>query len=142
MRIILDSGKEVSIKHLSLTDWRRFMSEFMMKNPNANQAWDLMSCVRGPDTPSERPDMSREEHEQAYAARRKRKFNTVEIIREAMFFGSIGGCARFHRDTKVTLPPESQHDHFDRHVRRAANILGLEIQYQVDPRPAAEFVGD
>ena len=129
MRVVLDDGRDIAIKSLSFTEWRRFMSEFMLKNPNAQSAWDVMGCVRGPDSPSERPDMSPTESNAAYSRRRKRKYDTVEIIREAMFFGSIGGCARYHRDTKITLPPKSQHDHFDRHAKTAAKALGLDVVY-------------
>lgn len=129
VKIILDDGRICSIGSLSFVDWRRFMSEFMLKNSNAQSAWDVMGCIRGPDSPSERPDMAPEESHSAYAGRRKRKYNTVEVIREAMFFGSIGGCARYHRDSKIILPPKEKHDHFDRHAKKAAKVLGLEIMY-------------
>ena len=132
MKVILDSGKEVSIKELSFTEWRRFMSEFMSSNHNASKAWDVMGCVRGPDSPSERPDMTPDESSKAYSGRRDRKFKTVEIIREAMFFGSIGGCARHHRDSKVTVRPHGKQDHFDRHVERAAHALDLTVEYESD----------
>lgn len=130
MHVVLDDNRVVKIGQLSFVEWRRFMSEFMLKNPNAQSAWDVMGCVRGPDSPSERPDMDPTDSSNAYAGRRKRKYNTVEIIREAMFFGSVGGCARYHRDSKITLPPKSQHDHFDRHAKAGAKAIGLEIIYE------------
>ena len=108
MKIILDSGKEVKISELSFTDWRRFMSEYLSTNPHSGKAWDILSCVRGPDSPSERPDMTSEENFVAYAGRRARKYN----------------------GNKVTLPSQSKHDHFDRHVEYAAAILGLKVKYE------------
>lgn len=127
MKVIFEDGQTVSVKHLSFNQWRQFMQEFMSRNPNSASAWDLMGCVRGPDSPSERPDMQPDESSRAYKGRRDRKYKTVEIIREAMFFGSIGGCARFHKDTKVTLPRHSAYDHFDKHVERAAHAIGLNV---------------
>ena len=130
MKIILDSGKEVKISELSFTDWRRFMSEYLSTNPHSGKAWDILSCVRGPDSPSERPDMTSEENFVAYAGRRARKYKTVEIIRDAMFFGVVKGGARHHKGTKVILPPHSKHDHFDKHVEIAAGVLDLKIKYE------------
>ena len=127
MKIILNDSQTVEVRHLSFLQWRQFMSEFMARNPNASLAWDLMGCVRGPDSPSERPDMTSSESAAAYAGRRKRKYNTVEIIREAMFFGSVGGAARYHKDSKVTLPNRHSYDHFDKHVERGANAIGLKV---------------
>ena len=128
MQIIKDDGQVVTVRDLSLDDWRRFMAEFMTKNSNSSSAWDLMGCIRGPDSPSENPSMTSKESSEAYAGRRKRKFQTIEIIRNHMFFGVVGGCARSHNDNKVTLPSPHRYDHFDRHVQKAARILGLRIQ--------------
>src|SRR3990167_3662284 len=111
-----DSSAPMKIRDMSFEDWRKFMAEFMSKNPHSNQAWDVMGCVRGPDSPSERPDMSPSESGVAYRGRRDRKFKTVEVIRDAMFFGVCGGSARRHRDTKVILPSHYKYDHFDKHV--------------------------
>ena|SRR3990167_9926317 len=127
MKILFDDGQTVSVKHLSFNQWRQFMSEYMSMSPQASLAWDLMGCVRGPDSPSERPDMSSDESSIAYQGRRERKYKTVEVIRQAMFFGSIGGAARFHKDNKVILPRRSSYDHFDKHVERAANAIGLQV---------------
>src|SRR3990167_1611393 len=130
MKIILDSGKEVKISELSFTDWRRFMSEYLSTNSHSDKAWDILSCVRGPDSPSERPDMSSEENDTAYNGRRARKYKTVEIIRDAMFFGVVKGGARHHKGTKVILPPHSKPDRFDKHVEIAAGVLDLKIKYE------------
>lgn len=88
--------------------------------------WSVITCLRGPDFPSERPNMSEAEHKKAYKARRDRKFDTVEIIRAASV-GQVGG-ARVHVDDHVTLPPKDQWDHFDKHVARAAAALGLKVK--------------
>lgn len=133
MKIVFEDGKPaIPVAKLSLDDWRKFMAEFMTKNHYASQAWDIMGCVRGPDAGlgvmSERPNMESKEHSKAYAGRRSRKFDTVEIIRSAMFFGAMGGAARSHSGDTVTVPPSEAHDHFDRHVVRAARALGLKIK--------------
>lgn len=88
--------------------------------------WDVITCLRGPDSPSERPNMGAEEAAAAYKARRARKYDTVEVIRGA----SVGQCggARTRTDTFVTLPDESMWDHFDKHVARAAKALNVEIK--------------
>ncbi len=128
MQVILDSGKTVDVSKLTLEDWRRFMAAFMSQNRNSGIAWDIMGCVRGPDSPSERPDMDSDESARAYKGRRTRKYETVEVIREAMFFGVVGGAARSHKGKKVVLPAHSKRDHFDRHVERAANALEIPVE--------------
>lgn len=128
MIVTLPDGTSKPISLLTLDEWRKFMAEFMSENPNASAAWDIMGCVRGPDFPSERPDMTPNETSKAYAGRRERKYRTVEILREVMFFGACGGCARHHKDNKVILPPTSQWDHFDRHVQRGASRIGLKVE--------------
>lgn len=133
MKVLHTDGKvSVEVSKMSLDDWRHFMAEFMSSNPHASQAWDIMGCVRGPDAGlgvmSERPDMKSKDHEEAYAGRRSRKYDTVEIIRQAMFFGAMGGAARSHKGDTVTLPPSGSWDHFDKHVARAARALGLKVK--------------
>ena len=128
MHIILDNGKEIPVKDLSLDVWRRFMAEFMGQNPNSGLAWDIMGCIRGPDSPSERPDMSATDAKKAYSGRRERKYQTVEVLRQVMFFGVVGSAARSHKGTKVILPTHSQRDHFDRHVERAAQALDIPVE--------------
>src|SRR3990167_6500200 len=97
IKIPLDEDVDLSaVAQLSLDDWRRFMAAFLRYNPHAGEAWDVLTCLRGPDSPSERPDMTANESAVAYTGRRKRKYNTVEVIRAAAFFGTCGGCARYH----------------------------------------------
>lgn len=112
----------------SFDELRTFMGQVIRYNPSSGKLWDLITCLRGPDSPSERPDMSAEESSKAYAGRRERKFNTVEVIRQNAFFGVVGGAARHRAGDTVLLPPSSQRDHFDRHVARAASVLGLKVK--------------
>ena len=130
MKDKLDAAKNklFNPRECSLDEFRQFMALFLGGNPNSGQGWDLICAQRGPDSPSERSDMAPGDSAKAYAGRRERKFRTVEVIRNASFFGVSGGCARSHKDTKVVLPPMKHWDHFDRHVQRAANILGLKVE--------------
>lgn len=89
--------------------------------------WDLMCGLRGPDSPSERDDMTSAQSAAAYKGRRARKFKTVEVIRQKAFNGVIGGSARHHDDDHILLPPTVEWDHFDRHMQRAADVLGIKI---------------
>ena len=107
-------------KRIKLGDW--------LQGPDGIALWDMMCALRGPDHPSERPNMTHEDHQRAYKSRRARKFKTVEVIRHKAFFGAVGGNARHHADDHVLLPPENERDHFDRHVATAALLLGLSIQ--------------
>ena len=111
---------------MTFTEIRSQIGEHL-KGPHGERLWNLMCGLRGPDSPSERPDMPSEDRDRAYRGRRERKYKTVEVIREAAFFGAGGGSARRHHDTKVLLPPIGEWDHFDKHVERAARVLGLEV---------------
>ena len=129
MQVVID-GQTLEVDSLSFDQWREFMREYLSLNPSAGAAWDVLTCQRGPDAPSERPDMSSSEFSKAYAGRRERKYNTVEVIREVAFFGTVGGAARHHKADRVKLPPKSRWDHFDRHVERAARVLGLKVEVE------------
>lgn len=111
-------------------EMRAVLDQFLRRpTPDASRMWDLLTGLRGPDTPSERADMDPVACETAYRARRKRKRRTTEVIRGHSFPG-IGG-ARYRIDTReVVVPPANQQDHFDRHVIRAASALGLTIIIQ------------
>jgi hypothetical protein len=99
---------------------------FIQTQEGGDELWDILTALRGPDSPSERPDMNGDEARQAYLGRRERKYRTVEVIR-GVAMGQCSG-ARWHRDTKVVLPPAVKWDHFDKHVARAAAALGLTIE--------------
>lgn len=113
----------------SFEELRKMMGEIIDHNPSSGKFWDLITCLRGPDSPSETPSMTSAESSAAYSGRRARKADTVEVIREKAFFGSVGGAAR-HRDDRdyVLLPPREEWDHFDKHVDRAARAIGLEVR--------------
>lgn len=115
----------------TLTEMRGIIGDFLQNSPDAGLLWDLITCLRGPDSPSEKPNMTSNESREAYGGRRKRKAKTVEVIRHYAFNGIIGGCARSRSDRDyVELPPTSEWDHFDRHVERAAQVLGLEVRVE------------
>lgn len=116
---------------------REVIGTFLKSSGDAGRLWDLITCLRGPDFPSERGDMESDESSKAYRGRRERKARTVEVIRYHAFNGASGGSARLRSDRNyVILPPREQWDHFDRHVSRAATILGLEVKIGKDDNPA------
>lgn len=127
----LESGKTQfkyeNINAASIEDIRKLIAAWF-KTGKGGGFWDLITALRGPDYPSERPNMSAGESAEAYAARRKRKYASTEVIRAKAFYGVIGGAARSHDGDHITLPPQDQWDHFDKHMARAAGVLGLEVR--------------
>ena len=104
-----------------------------LTGPNGHSLWDLMTGLRGPDSPSETPSMPEEERDKAYRGRRERKRRTVEVIRGHAFGGIVGGSARYRKDIDfVSLPPRSTWDHFDRHVEKTARVLGLGVKVEAE----------
>ena len=128
MKVILDNGEEVGVSSLSFEQFRRFMAELLGKNPCSGTVWDLLTGLRGPDSPSERPDLGTKANATAYTARRDRKYRTVEVIRAAAFYGTVGGSARRHQGDSIQLPPQMRWDHFDKHAARAAQTIGLKVE--------------
>lgn len=120
---------ESTIRGMTLDDMRRVIGLFL-DTPAGAQLWDLMAVVRGPDSPSERGDMSEKDHAAAYAQRRARKRATGEVVRERLFFGHIGGAARHRAGEHVTLPPIPQRDHYDHHIARVVGLLGLTVKVE------------
>lgn len=109
-------------------DMLEMLKDFLHNSPEAESLWHVLTALRGPDSPSERPDMGDAESSEAYAGRRRRKRMTVEVIRGKALGGKCLG-ARVRTDIDyVTLPPESEWEHFDRHVRAAAVVLGLKVK--------------
>lgn len=133
---VLDEGLVGKLKALSLDEQRVVIGVFL-RTPSASALWDLMCGLRGPDSPSERGDLSSEVNARNYKGRRDRKFKTAEIVRQAAFFGVTGGCARHHKDEVITLPPENKWDHFDHHQDRAARVVGLEVKIEAEPSDPA-----
>lgn len=117
---------------MTFDDFRKQVGE-ALRGPDSGRIWDLMVSLRGPDTPSERPDMSDEDARKAYAGRRERKARTGEVIRFHAFGGKVGGGARSRGDRDyIELPPHSRWDHYDRHAARAAALLGLKVVIKED----------
>lgn len=123
----MDQQKLYNPRTISFEDFQQFMAEFLSSSSCASRAWDVITCQRGPDFPSERPNQTPQENEAAYVARRQRKYDTVEVIRRASFNGVVGSAARSHAGDTVKLPPTKERDHFDRHVEKAARALGLKV---------------
>lgn len=109
---------------------RGMIGLFLKRGDNeAHRLWDIMTALRGPDAPSEKPDEPEQVQAAHYAARRKRKAKTTEVIRFKAFYGAVGGSARWRDDRDyVKVPPSSKQDHFDRHIVKAATALGLEMR--------------
>lgn len=114
--------------HSKMTlDQRLAVLRELLRTDPSGAFWDVVTALRGPDSPSERPGMGGKEYDRAYGARRKRKYNTVEVIRDRAI-GNTAPGARRHTDDKVIVPPEEERDHFDQHVIRAAKRLGLGVE--------------
>ena len=116
---------------LTFDEMRELIGKFVTTNQAGGKLWDVLTALRGPDSPSETPEMSPQESKEAYAGRRARKRLTVEVIRGKALGGMVGGSARYRTDINhVTLPPHQEWDHFDKHVSRAAGALGIEVKIQ------------
>jgi hypothetical protein len=118
--------KEIDVADVSLDDMRRFIGRYLTGGPDADKLWDIMTALRGPDSPSEDSQQDSKTYSEAYRGRRERKYAGVEIIRQHAFFGAMGGGARHHNDDKVVLLNGT--DHHDRHLARAAAVLGLKVE--------------
>jgi hypothetical protein len=114
-----------------------------LAGPNGANLATILAAQRGPDSPSERGDMHREEYDRAYWGRRARKKSSGEIIRTASFFGIGKVGARSRSGDAITLPPRSQWDHYDKHQASAAQVLGIEVVESPDAPSAvkAEWKG-
>lgn len=122
--------------NLSLDEIRKQIGRWL-SGPHGSSLAAILAAQRGPDSPSERPDMDSAEHEKAYWGRRARKKSSGEVIRTASFFG-LGkvGC-RARSGDSITLPPQSKWDHYDKHMAQAAHVLGIKVVE--DPNaPSAE----
>lgn len=121
---------------LTCDEMRALIGAFLKTGGSeAQRLWDIITCQRGPDSPSERDEMPREEFDQVYCARRVRKRETGEVIRAQSFFGVVGGSARSRKDIDYVILPADKRtwDHYDRHVYKAAKALRLMIQYKEAP---------
>lgn len=123
---LLKQGLEEELEKLSFDEQRVAIGIFL-KEDRGQKLWDLLTGLRGPDEPSERSDQDSTVNAANYAGRRKRKYNSTEVIREAAFFGVVGGSARYHQANEIILPPGNEWDHFDKHMARSAHAVGLKI---------------
>lgn len=114
-----------------------------LAGPHGASLAAILAAQRGPDSPSERPDMDGEEHDRAYWGRRARKASSGEIIRSASFFGIGKVGARSRKGDSITLPPSSQWDHYDKHMAQAAGVLKIKVVEDKDAPSAikAEWKG-
>lgn len=101
--------------------------------------WDVLTALRGPDSPSEIGDGLGVKNAALYDQRRKRKYQTTEIIRAKS--GLHGGAARFHAGNQVKVPPTEKWDHFDRHVVKAAKALGIEVVTEAEGESPMGILG-
>ena len=125
----------------TLDDIRKQIGKWL-SGPHGSSLAAILAAQRGPDSPSERGDMSGEEHDRAYWGRRARKRSSGEIIRSASFFGLGQVGARSHKDTKIVLPPHRLWDHYDKHMAQAAGVLGLKVEISEDAPSAKEAKWD
>jgi hypothetical protein len=117
----------------NLDEMRECIQRFMNMAPGGDTArfWNLITALRGPDTPCETTDMDQTQREIAYKARRQRKSGGVEVIRWHAFHGTVGGTARYRSDRDyIEVPPRKQHDHHDGHLVKAAEAIGLKVEYK------------
>jgi len=110
----------------------------LFKGACGKDLWDVLVCLRGPDSPSERPNQPEGVRESSYNARVARKMKTVAIIRGNTFPGV--GAARCADGDTVSLPPSNTWDHFDKHVHRAALALGLKVQIEEPAKAAGQVI--
>ena len=112
-------------QRLTCDDMRHVLHDFFLNSSHTEtqKLWDVLTALRGPDAPSEGSGVVGD----TYDNRRKRKYETTEIIRERAFFGAMGGAARYHKGYSIVLHKATSGDHFSRHAAEAAIILGLKI---------------
>jgi hypothetical protein len=126
---------EAKLDEWDLDQIRRQIGRWL-KGPNGANLATILAAQRGPDSPSERGDMSPAEHDRAYWGRRARKRSSGEIIRSASFFGIGKVGARARGGDTITLPPRSQWDHYDKHQASAAQVIGIKI-VEAEDAPSA-----
>lgn len=137
--------KETNLAELndwSLDDIRKQIGRWL-GGPNGANLATILAAQRGPDSPSERPDMSGPDHDRAYWGRRARKSSSGEVIRRASFFGLGTVGARSRQGDSIILPPRSKWDHYDKHQAQAATVLGIKVIESEDAPSAlkAEWKG-
>lgn len=123
----------------TLDDIRRQIGKWL-SGPHGPQLATILAAQRGPDAPSERDDMDRASYDKAYWGRRARKASSGEAIRAASFFGIGKVGARSRKADFITLPPEAEWDHYDKHMAQAAKVIGLRVVIDEDAPSAKRAV--
>src|SRR4051812_31573094 len=124
---------------MSLDDIRKQIGKWLA-GPHGARLATILAAQRGPDSPSERNDMPKPEWNAAYWGRRARKHSSGEVIRQASFFGVGTVGARSRSAESITLPPEAEWDHYDKHQAEAAKVLGLKVDIRADAPSAKKAV--
>jgi hypothetical protein len=109
-----------------------------LRGPAGASLAAILAAQRGPDSPSERPDMDPATHKQAYWGRRARKASSGEVIRSVSFFGIGTVGARSRAGDSITLPPSNTWDHYDKHQAQAAAVLGIKVIQSPDAPSATK----
>lgn len=130
------------INEWGLDDIRKQIGRWLSGKHGSSLA-AILAAQRGPDSPSERPDMGSAEHSAAYWGRRARKASSGEVIRAASFFGLGRVGARARSGGSITLPLSQNWDHYDKHMASAAGVLGIKVVQSEDAPSAikAEWKG-
>jgi hypothetical protein len=126
-----ETGQIERFTPMTLVEMRELNRRFFQNAPEKEQQnyWHLVTALRGPDVPSESMNMTTEQRNIAYEARRKRKAQGVEVIRYHAFGGAMGGSARYRSDRSyIVVPPYEEQDHHDLHLVKAARVLGLAVK--------------
>lgn len=131
---------EIDPKTLSFELVRKLVDEFLTHNPKEGKKfWDVMVALRGPDqgfgSGPAKIDGSTPTEENARISRKKL---TSTIIRGRMFPGTVHCSAAqidANPDAIIQLPAKAGWDHFDKHVFKAATVLGIKYEIEGEPKP-------
>lgn len=129
---------DIDPKALTFESMRQLTDEFLKSNPKEGKKyWDCMVALRGPDTGLPNAEglasvalangnTPGPEHD-----RITRKATTSAIIRAHMFPGAAGcssAAMNSDPDAILILPEKDKWDHFDKHMFKAAIVLGIPVQ--------------
>lgn len=134
---------DIDPKALTFDTLRALTDEFLKSNPKEGKRyWDCMAALRGPDVGLPDADgkvvaaLANGQTPGPEHARVQRKHTTSAIIRAHMFPGAAGCSAaqmNMEPDAHIVLPAKDLWDHFDKHIFKAAVVLGLPVQIGDEP---------